>query len=124
MQLLPALAEKNCAKFGAAITEIQKMVGEHFSEAQNGHYSSLQVADIMRWVLLHGAAGVGQSSWGPTGFAVYANELKAYQTLQLLRKKWRNKKNLDFCICTARNTMADIIVDGQLPQDINLQSHQ
>jgi len=124
MQLLPALAEKNCAKFGAALTKIQIMLGEHFSEVQNGHYSSLQVADIMRWALLHGAAGAGQSSWGPTGFAVYANELEAYQTLQTLRKKWRNKKNLDFCLCTARNTMADIIVDGQLPQDINLQSHQ
>lgn len=124
MQLLPALAEKNCDKFGAAITEIQTMMGEHFSDAQNGHYSSQQVAEIMRWTLLHGAAGVGQSSWGPTGFAIYPNELEAYQMLQTLRKNWQNEKNLDFCLCTARNTKADIIIDGQLSQDINFQSYK
>ncbi len=124
MQILPALAEKNCVKFGAAITEIQSIVGEHFSDAQKGHYSSQQVAEIMRWVLLHGAAGVGQSSWGPTGFAIYPNELEAYQILQTLRENWKNEKNLDFCLCTARNRMADIIVDGQLPQDKNLQNYK
>ena len=124
MQLLPALAEKNCDKFGAAITEIQTMMGDHFSDAQNGYYSSQQVAEIMRWMLLHGAAGVGQSSWGPTGFAIYPNELEAYQMLQTLRKNWQNEKNLDFCLCTARNTKADIIIDGQLSQDINFQSYQ
>ena len=124
MQFVHGQEEKNGDKVGAAITERQTLRGEHFSDVQNGHYSSQQVAEIMRWTLLHGAAGVGQTSWGTTGFAVYANELKAYQTLQLLRKNWQNEKNLDFCLCTARNTKADIIIDGQLPQDINLQSHQ
>lgn len=124
MQVLPALAEKNCVDFGSAITEIQTMVGEHFSEAQQGHYSSQQVAEIMHWLSDHGATGIGQSSWGPTGFAIYPNELEAYSALQSVRKNWQKEKNLDFCLCTARNRMADVIVDGQSPQDINLQSYQ
>ncbi len=124
MQLLPALQEKNCAGFGAAITEIQSLVGEHFSDAQNGHYSSQQVSEVMHWMLAQGASGIGQSSWGPTGFAIYANELEAYQTLQAARKKWQNQTNLDFSLCSARNTMAEIIVDGQLPQGINLRSYK
>jgi hypothetical protein len=41
-----------------------------------------------------------------------------------VRKNWQEEKSLDFCLCTARNTMADVIVDGQLPQDTNLQSYQ
>lgn len=122
MQLLPALAEKDCVEFGAAITEIQTLVGEHFSDAQNGHYSSQQVSEVMQWMLQHGATGIGQSSWGPTGFAIYANELEAYHALQSARKNWQSEKNLDFCLCSARNTMAEIIVDGQLPQGINLRS--
>ena len=124
MQVLPALAEKNCVDFGSAITEIQTMVGEHFSDAQNGHYSSQRVAEIMHWLSDNGATGIGQSSWGPTGFAIYPNELEAYSALQSVRKNWQEEKNLDFCLCTARNTMADVIVDGQLPQDTNLQSYQ
>ena len=59
MQVLPALAEKNCSKFGSAITEIQTLVGEHFSDAQNGHYSSQRVAEIMHWLSDRGATGIG-----------------------------------------------------------------
>ena len=124
MQVLPALAENNCVDFGSAITEIQTMVGEHFSDAQNGHYSSQRVAEIMHWLSDNGATGIGQSSWGPTGFAIYPNELEAYSALQSVRKNWQEEKNLDFCLCTARNRMADVIVDGQLPQDTNLQNYQ
>ena len=119
MQVLPALAEKNCVEFGAAITEIQTMVGEHFSNAQKGHYSSQQVAEIMQWLLTHGATGIGQSSWGPTGFAIFPNELEAYSALHAARKNWQKDKNLDFCICTARNTMAKVVFNEELRQSAN-----
>jgi len=124
MQVLPALAEKNCVDFGSAITEIQNMVGEHFSDAQDGHYSSKRVAEIMHWLSDNGATGIEQSSWGPTSVAIYPNELEAYSALQSVRKNWQEEKNLDFCLCTARNRMADVIIDGQLAQDTNLQSYQ
>lgn len=124
MQLLPALAEKNCTKFGDAITEIQSMVGAHFSDVQDGHYSSQQVAETMRLMLAHGATGIGQSSWGPTGFAIYPNEIEAYQALQFARKHWKEAKNLEFSLCTARNTMAEIIIGDQLPQSITSQNYK
>jgi beta-ribofuranosylaminobenzene 5'-phosphate synthase len=124
MRLLPALAEKNCTEFGAAITEIQSMVGAHFSDAQDGHYSSQQVAETMRLMLAHGATGIGQSSWGPTGFAIYPNEIEAYQALQFARKHWQGEKNLEFSLCTARNTMAEIIIGDQIPHSIASQNYK
>ena len=124
MRLLPALAEKNCTEFGAAITEIQSMIGAHFSEAQDGYYSSQQVAETMRLLLAHGAAGIGQSSWGPTGFAIYANEIEAYQALKFARKHLEGSNNLKISLCTARNSMAEIISDGQLAQTITSQNYQ
>lgn len=123
MQVLPALAEKNCVAFGTAITEIQTMIGKHFSDAQQGHYSSQQVAETMQCLLTHGATGIGQSSWGPTGFAIFPNALKAYSALRFVREKWRGTKNLDFRLCMACNTMAEIMIDGQLPQVVDLQSY-
>ena len=40
MQALPALIEENCFEFGAAITEIQNIIGDYFSGAQGGRYTS------------------------------------------------------------------------------------
>lgn len=112
MQLLPALAEENCDLFGAAITEIQHYVGDHFAPAQGGRYCSRAVAQILPWLLEQGAKGIGQSSWGPTGFALFANETQAYQALKQARDKWQDESSLKFKVCRARNQKAEISIDN------------
>ena len=112
MQLLPALAEKNCDLFGAAITEIQHLVGDHFAPAQGGRYYSQTVAQILPWLHEQGAKGIGQSSWGPTGFALYTNETQAYQALKQAREKWQDESSLKFKVCRARNQKAEISIDN------------
>lgn len=112
MQLLPALAEENCDLFGAAITEIQHYVGDHFAPAQGGRYCSPAVAQILPWLQEQGARGTGQSSWGPTGFALFANETQAYQALKLLREKWQDESGLEFKVCRARNQKAEIRIEN------------
>jgi beta-ribofuranosylaminobenzene 5'-phosphate synthase len=111
MQLLPALAEEDCEQFGAAITEIQRQVGDHFSIAQGGRFCSQLVAGTLPWLMKQGATGVGQSSWGPTGFAIFANETQAYQALKKIREDWLNESRLTFKVCKARNEKAEIKVD-------------
>ena len=69
MQALPSLAETDIAGFGAAIAAIQQMVGEHFAPAQGGVFTSPAVARACEALAAAGAHGIGQSSWGPTGFA-------------------------------------------------------
>ena len=110
MQLLPALAEENCEQFGAAISEIQRQVGDHFSIAQGGRFCSQLVAGALPWLMEQGATGVGQSSWGPTGFAIFANETQAYQALKKIRNDWQNESRLTFKVCKARNEKAEIKV--------------
>ena len=70
MQILPAAAEADLAAFGAGINALQAAVGDHFAPAQGGRYASAGVARSLDWLAAHGAACVGQSSWGPTGFAI------------------------------------------------------
>lgn len=108
MQILPALAEEECNSFGAAISEIQRMVGDHFAPAQGGRYCSQPVSEVLPWILGQGATGIGQSSWGPTGFALFANETQAYQAVKLAREKWNSNNRLKFKVCKARNQKADI----------------
>ena len=106
MQILPALAEQDCEQFGSAITEIQQQVGDHFSKAQGGRFCSEQVAKVLPQLLEHGATGIGQSSWGPTGFAIFANETQAHKALKHFREAWKDHKSVSFKVCKARNEKA------------------
>jgi len=108
MQVLPALAEEDCEQFGKAITEIQQQVGDHFSNAQGGRFCSGLVAQVLPQLIEQGATGIGQSSWGPTGFAVFANETQAHQALRLMREEWKDQSGLTFRVCKARNEKAEI----------------
>jgi beta-RFAP synthase len=70
MQLVPGLAEADMQAFGHALTEIQGIVGGHFAAAQGGSpWASPAVGRVVETLRRNGAYGIGQSSWGPTGFA-------------------------------------------------------
>lgn len=69
MRALPGVAERDIAAFGSAIAEIQAAVGDWFAAAQGGRYASRDIARALEAVARAGGHGIGQSSWGPTGFA-------------------------------------------------------
>jgi beta-ribofuranosylaminobenzene 5'-phosphate synthase len=73
MQLLPGLAEADLASFGAALTEIQRITGAWFSSAQGGAFAPGLSATLVRRMAEWGAAGVGQSSWGPAVYAIVSD---------------------------------------------------
>lgn len=109
MQALPAVTEQDLPVFGAAIHEIQCRVGDHFAAAQGGgRYTSAAVGDVLEWLREQGVACVGQSSWGPTGFAVLENEGVARTLLDSMEDRYAEQKQLNFMLCRARNRGADI----------------
>jgi beta-ribofuranosylaminobenzene 5'-phosphate synthase len=80
--LLPGLAEGDLTEFGAALTRVQRLVGESFASAQGGvfHPRSGPLVDAL---LRLGAAGAGQSSWGPAVYGVVGGEQEG---LELARR--------------------------------------
>ncbi|MGE3771812.1 MAG: beta-ribofuranosylaminobenzene 5'-phosphate synthase family protein [Gammaproteobacteria bacterium] len=67
--LLPALVERDFAAFSRAVAAVQRANGEYFAPAQGGPYTSARVGDLLAAVVREfGYTGIGQSSWGPTGF--------------------------------------------------------
>jgi len=70
MAMLPALADCDIEAFGAALTEVQEINGRWFSRAQGGPFAPGASALLVRRLREWGAAGVGQSSWGPAVYAV------------------------------------------------------
>lgn len=75
--LMPALIERDIAAFGAAVSAVQMLVGTHFAPAQGGIFTSSRVERVIGGLAEEGAVGLGQSSWGPTGFAFAATQQAA-----------------------------------------------
>ncbi|MGH7506658.1 MAG: beta-ribofuranosylaminobenzene 5'-phosphate synthase family protein [Longimicrobiales bacterium] len=71
MMLLPSLVEEDLDGFGLAVTAMQRLVGEVFRSAQGSPFAHPLVIEAIEELLAGGAAGAGQSSWGPAvyGFA-------------------------------------------------------
>ena len=109
-RVLPGLAEASMAEFGPAITEVQRIVGDHFAPAQGGRFASTRVADVLGWLEGRSVSCVGQSSWGPTGFAMVESEAQAHDFLREAQVRWQDK-NLRFVIARGRNTPASVEIN-------------
>ncbi len=109
MQVLPALAERDFAPFSAGIAAIQDAVGDHFAGLQGGRYTSPLAAEALAWLGAQGITGVGQSSWGPTCFALCADPIEAERLVRAARPRWA--ESLSFLVCTAQNRGAEVRVN-------------
>ncbi|MFL5337672.1 MAG: beta-ribofuranosylaminobenzene 5'-phosphate synthase family protein [Geminicoccaceae bacterium] len=109
MQLLPGIATVDLAAVGAAIGEIQRRVGDYFAPAQNGRFASPAVSEVLAWLEAAGVTGLGQSSWGPTGFAILAGEAQA-AALQGEAERRFGQQGLRFMVTRARNRGAEVEV--------------
>jgi beta-RFAP synthase len=68
--MLPAAVAGDLDGFGEAVHEFNRRAGEPFAAAQGGAYAGPEVAAVVAAVRGRGVKGVGQSSWGPSVFAV------------------------------------------------------
>jgi beta-ribofuranosylaminobenzene 5'-phosphate synthase len=109
MQALPALADHDLANFGKAIKELQIGLGDYFAPAQGGaRFMSRDVAAVLDVLDSAGAFGVGQSSWGPTGFAFAPTPDEAAR-LAMIARRHASGGGLDIRICEGLNRGAQIV---------------
>jgi len=107
-QALPALAEQSLDKFGRAIGELQRVVGDYFAPAQGGRFSSPRVAEALAWMESQGITGIGQSSWGPTGFAIVGDGVRASALVHAAQARWGGPGRLQFMVCSGRNRGGEV----------------
>ena len=108
MKVLPGICEEKFGIFSEGIHEIQSCIGEYFASAQGGRYTSRIVGNVINQIESMGIQGVGQSSWGPTGFAFTDSETQAHTVLRELQTIFSENNNLQFKIVSGRNTGAKI----------------
>jgi beta-RFAP synthase len=85
MQVAPAVLTGDIRSFGAAITEIQAAIGEYFAPYQGGRFASAAGCEVVELARARGAHGVGQSSWGPTVFALTRGDAEARALAEAIR---------------------------------------
>jgi beta-ribofuranosylaminobenzene 5'-phosphate synthase len=102
MRILPAVAERDFHVFADAISALQQTIGEYFAPVQGGVFASPAVARALEAVAAEQKAGIGQTSWGPVGFAFVASAEDAQRALATAQRVTQGAP-LAFSVTTGRN---------------------
>ena len=108
MELLPGVAENDFLSFAGAAMRLQETVGDYFSSVQGGRYASLSVRRVIEHFRQLGIRGVGQSSWGPTGFIFAPDEHRAREFVDMGQQAFPDDSSLGFAIARFNNKGASI----------------
>ena len=111
------LAVHDIDGFGRAVAEIQRATGDYFAPVQGGRFASAAVAEVLSWLEGEGIRGVGQSSWGPTGFALIDGEAEADRLARAARARWPQADGLEFMVCRGRNRGGEIEAGAGVPAE-------
>jgi beta-RFAP synthase len=130
MRVLPGAAGAGFAAAAQGISRIQQILGDHFAPAQGGDaFVSRPVGRLLRWIERQAqrpaaglapadlGAGIGQSSWGPTGFALLPSAARSQQLLDAARAAGLVDAGLSLRIVEPLNRGARVIEHPARAQD-------
>jgi beta-RFAP synthase len=107
--LVPAAATGQFDDFAGSLYQYGNLSGQCFAARQGGPYNGPVLTRLVDQIRGLGAAGVGQSSWGPTLFVVQPSQ-DAAETLLAQVQELRDVPPLDALITPAANRGARIEV--------------
>jgi len=111
-RMVPAAARGDFNQFSESVYEFGRASGLCFSEKQGGPYNGPVLTALVESIRNMGVRGVGQSSWGPTIFAIFPNELEANRFVREFEEKWRDMAKLTMVVTPASNGGAKVEVRG------------
>lgn len=87
LHLVPAARTADFQRFSAALYRYGKLAGECFASCQGGPFASPALGKLVETVRALGVEGVGQSSWGPTLFALVDGTSSATTLIEQLSRE-------------------------------------
>lgn len=82
-------------RFATALGEYNRLAGASFAADQGGTFAGQVVTSLVSAVQELGFPGVGQSSWGPTVFAMTPSADRATELAEAIRHRFRELKSVD-----------------------------
>ncbi|HEY4310431.1 MAG TPA: hypothetical protein VGN12_13345 [Pirellulales bacterium] len=112
LEMIPAAIEGDYSAFSSALFRFGEDAGRCFAAQQGGVYGSAQMTWAVDELRKLGVAGVAQSSWGPTVFAVLPNQ-RAAEEIQAHFDQSQPRRPLSCIIARPRNEPArvDVILE-------------
>lgn len=77
MDLLPAVMAQDFEATSTALFEFGRLNGNYFAPVQGGLFANADMQETADWLIAQGCHGVGQTSWGPTLFALCRTQSEA-----------------------------------------------
>jgi beta-ribofuranosylaminobenzene 5'-phosphate synthase len=102
LHLLPAAQEQRFDDFAASLYAFGHQAGMCFAKFQAGAFATTRLAQLVEKIRSTGIQGVGQSSWGPTLFALLPSEAAARQSIETWRA-WPETAGAKFLIAAPAN---------------------
>ena len=84
MKLMPAVIEQDFAAFSQAVSKLQNTMKDYFSSVQEQKTSSLNPEKLLEYLNKQDIKAIGQTSWGPTTFAITESQAQAEALKALL----------------------------------------
>jgi predicted sugar kinase len=84
-RLLPAARRGDFAEFSSSLHDFGYQAGSMFALVQGSAYNGPRLQQIVAAIRALGVEGVGQSSWGPTIFALCENDVAARELAERIR---------------------------------------
>jgi len=107
-EILPAVIEMDFANASAAIGEFGALVGEYFAPVQGGVFAHPQMRRLAAALASRGLRGVGQTSWGPTLFALCPGAAAAHDLVTDMSGE-PAAADCDFTIAVPLNRGASVV---------------
>jgi beta-RFAP synthase len=86
-RLLPAMLQQSFTKFSASLQRFGRLAGDCFAPRQGGPFNGPLLTRLVQLLRRLGLEGVGQSSWGPTVFALAPNQQAAEDVAARLERE-------------------------------------
>ena len=104
-ELVPAVEAGDYERFAVAVGEYNRLAGEPFARAQGGVYAGAIVSSLVEAVVGLGFPGVGQSSWGPTVFAVTPDADRAESLSRAIRGSFAGLRSVEMATPAAHGAV-------------------
>ena len=76
MKLMPAVIEQDFISFSQAVYKLQNTMKDYFSSVQQKN-AIINTEKLLEYLSKQGIKGIGQTSWGPTIFAIIESQAQA-----------------------------------------------
>ena len=77
MKLMPSVIEQDFTSFSQAVQKLQDTMKNYFSSVQEQKTSAINSEKLLEYLNKQGIKGTGQTSWGPTTFAITESHAQA-----------------------------------------------